>query len=97
MLFTAHFRVSASKSEFFRRNTANVYDHDTKNLLNPTFTDTILLAKIKDELSTLQHEGLLNRNMHDPCDHLNPSGVCMIDDTYYTVFPEYFVVKTGHD
>lgn len=67
------------------------------NLLNPTFVDTIISAEILDEQHRLLRQIVLKHNMHNPCGHLNPFAVCMIDNICSKRFPKDFVDETGHD
>lgn len=66
-------------------------------LLDPTFTDTIILAEIPSKQSNHFRQVFLKHKIHNPRGHLNPSSVCMMDNFFSKNFPKYFVDETGHD
>lgn len=67
------------------------------NLLDPTFIDTIISAKLRDKQNTLLFQVVLKHIVHNPYGYLNPSAVCMMGKFCSKNFPKEFVDETNHD
>lgn len=67
------------------------------SLVDPSFIDTIISAKIPNVSNSLLRQVVRKYNLHILCESFRPSAVCMDDDACTKRFPKEFVDETGHD
>lgn len=73
------------------------YHNQKTHPLDYSFIDTTFSAELPNEQNAILDQIVLKHEMNNPCGHLNPFAICMIENCCSKQFPKDFVDETGHD